>query len=163
MLVANLQQYLRALVPPLQASGAKASILSDLEGACVGLEPFKHLDVGAFAGFLRRAEEYDRTGIVPVVAKPAPKARAKKETGPPYTTEDALRDVRSLYERSLGDDVTFAMIEADVKKLNKLTKPDLDRVTAEFGLGKAKTKPAALAAIVDKISNYKKSHQRTQF
>jgi hypothetical protein len=164
MLVANLQQYLRALVPPLQASGAKATILSDLEGACDGLEPFKHLDINTFAGFLRRAEEYDRTGIVPVVAKPPAKTRAKKkEAGPAYTTEDALRDVRSLYERSLGDDVTFAMIEAEVKKLNKLTKPDLDRVTAEFGLGKAKTKPAALTAIVDKISDYKKSHQRTQF
>jgi hypothetical protein len=163
MLVANLQQYLRALVPPLQASGAKATILSDLEGACDGLEPFKHLDISTFAGFLRRAEEYDRTGIVPVAAKAAPKPRAKKEAGPAYTTEDALRDVRILYERSLGDDVTFAMIEAEVKKLNKLTKPDLDRVTAEFGLGKAKTKPSALTAIVDKISDYKKSHQRTQF
>jgi hypothetical protein len=163
MLVANLQQFLRALVPPLQASGAKASILSDLEGACDGLEPFKHLDINAFAGFLRRAEEFDRTGIVPVVAKAAPKSRAKKEAGPPYTTEDALRDVRSLYERSLGDDVTFAMIEAEVKKLNKLTKKELDLVTTEFGLGKAKTKPAALTAIVDKISDYKKSHQRTQF
>jgi hypothetical protein len=163
MRVAELQQFIRSLIPPLQASGAKASIVGDLEETCLGLEPFKDLGVDAFAGFLRRAEEYDRTGIVPVVAKAAPKPRAAKESGPPYAADDALRDVRELYERCLGDDVTFAMIEAEVKKLDKLKKPDLDRVTAGFGVGKAKSKPAALAAIREKIDDYKKSHQRTQF
>jgi hypothetical protein len=162
MLVANLQQYLRALVLPLQASGASKQA-GGIERASDSLEPFKHLAIEAFADFLRRAEEYDRTGIVPVVAKPPAKSRAKKTTGPVYTPEDAIRDVRSLYERSLADEVTFAMIEAEVKAINKLTKKELDKVTAEFGLAKAKKKPEALAAILRKIIDYKQSHQRTQF
>lgn len=163
-----MQQFIRSLIPPLQASGASQKVVGDLETASGKLEPFSALTMEAFAEFLGRAEEYDRTGIVPVVARAAPKRssspRGKKPDGPPYTAEDALRDVRNLYERSLGDDISYAMIDAEVKKLDKaLSKADLDTVTSQFGLGKAKSKKAAIDEIRDKIVEYKKGHQQTRF
>jgi hypothetical protein len=163
MRVAELQQFIRSLIPPLQSSGAKASVVDGLEGMAGGLEPFKELAVEPFADFLRRAEEYDRTGIVPVVAKAATKPRAPKAVVAAYTVDEALRDLRSLQDRSIGEDVTYAAIASEVKKLDKLKKPDLDAVTIEIGLGKAKSKAAAIDAVTEKITNFKKSHQRNQF
>ena len=164
MRVADLQQFIRSLIPPFQASGANAKTVGEIESACAALDPFADRAIGEFADFLRRAEEFDRTGIVPVVAKAATKPRApKKEATPALTVDAALIDLRDLYERSLGEDVTYQMIEEGVKRLDKLKKPDLDLVTIQFGLGKLKTKPLALAAVREKISDYKKSHQRTQF
>lgn len=157
-----MQQFLRSLIPPLRASGAKASVVDGLEEMGLALEPFQGQAVEAFAAFLRRAEEYDRTGIVPAVAKAPPRSRAKKEATPAYTPEEALRDIRSLFDRCLDDGVTHAMIAAEVKKLDKLKKADLDRVVAEFGLSKARTKPAALDAIREKIEGHKKSHSMTK-
>ncbi len=163
-----MQHFLRSLIPPLQACGASQKVVAEIETASGNLEPFSALTMEAFAAFLGRAEEYDRTGIVPVVAKAAPKKstspRGKKADGPPYTAEDALRDVRDLYERSLGEDVSYAMIDAEIKKLDKATsKAAIDAVTSQFGLGKAKSKKAAIEEIRQKIVEYKKSHQRTQF
>ena len=128
-----------------------------------GLEPFRELTIDAFAGFLRRAEEYERTGILPVSTKAAPKPRAKKETGPPYSVDDAIREIQSLYEQAADESTTYAKIQEEVKKLDKLKKPELDRLTTEFGLGKLKSKAAAIKAVADKIEGYKKSVQRTQF
>jgi hypothetical protein len=164
MRIADLQQFIRALIPPLQASGAGQKVIGELEGASHHLEPFSGLTIEAFTAFLGRAEQYEKTGIIPVVAKAPPKSGVKKASKPTLSVEDALSQILSLYERSLGDDVTFPMIEAEVKQLNDLSKGDLDLVAAQFGLGKVKrTKPVALEAIREKIANYKKSHQRTQF
>jgi hypothetical protein len=139
-------------------------VVDGLEEMGQSLDRFGEVAIDTFAAFLRRAEEYDRTGIVPVVLKPPPKRTAKaKESGPPYTVDDALRDVRALYDRSLGDDVTYAIIEAELKKLDKLSKADAVQVAVGFGVGKHSAKKTALAAIRQKIDDYKKSHQRTQF
>lgn len=163
MRVAELQQFIRSLIPPLQASGAKADVIKGLEGVAAGIEICSEISVEAFADFLRRAEEYDRTGIIPVSVKPAPKSRAKKAAVPALTIDEALAHLRNLQERSIADDVTFAIITAEVKTLEPLKKPDLDTVSREFGLPKPKSKAAALQAIDDKIAGYKKTHQRNQF
>src|SRR5947209_6295049 len=65
MNVATLQQFLRSLVPALQAADAGPRAAQDLGRACRGLEPFGSLDLDAFAGFLARCEEFQRTGAVP--------------------------------------------------------------------------------------------------
>ena len=139
--------------------------MADLEEACAALEPFADLAMGEFAGFLRRAEEYHRTGIVPVTAsgKAPTKPRAPKAAAPAYTADQALIDLRDLYDRSIDESVTYPMIEEGVKRLDKLKKPDLDSVTASFGLGKLKTKPLALAAVLEKVNDFKRMHQGTQF
>ena len=66
MRVADLQSFLQALMTPLEASGARKDILDDLKRACEAFQPFADLSIKDFAGVLGRAEEYARTGIVPV-------------------------------------------------------------------------------------------------
>ena len=63
MQVAALQQFLRSLVPVLEAAGdgRAARSLSEATGA---LEPFRSLALPEFSAFLQRADEYQRTGTV---------------------------------------------------------------------------------------------------
>lgn len=156
------QQYLRSLLSPLRESGASTKLIDDIEGACRALGPFGEQTVEAFAAFLHRADEYERTGTIPIVPKPVSRSR-NKVAAEPFDVEAVLREVRALYERSTDDAVTYGQIETEVAKLDRLKKPELDSIIQGFGLGKAKTKKAALDAIRDKISDYKKSHQRTMF
>ena len=158
-----MQQFLLSLLPPLKASGASQKVVTDLESAFRSLESFREMSVETFSAFLVRAEEYDRTGIVPIAAKPAPKPRAKKDATPVPSPTEALAVVKDLYERSTEADVTYDRIKAELAFLDKLTKPGLDEVSSGFGLGKLKTKKAAVDAIHAKIEGYKKSYQRTQF
>ena len=163
MRVADLQSFLRALSTPLAASGAKKEILDDLERACDGLKPFAEHQIKDFAGFLVRAEEYARTGIVPVQAKPARAPRAPKPKVPALTLDDAHALVASLYDRCTSDDVTYEFITAEVQKLDKLTAKDLTEVAKHFGVVPGKTKKGSLDAILDKITRRKTTHVRNQF
>jgi hypothetical protein len=151
------------LIVPLEASGAKKEIVEDLERACEGLEPFASHAVKDFAGFLARAEEYARTGIVPVQAKAARAPRVTKPKAPALSLEEARALVNSLYERSISDDVTYEFLSAEVRKLDKLNAKDLTEVAKHFGVVPGKTKKASLDAILDKITRRKTTHVRTQF
>jgi hypothetical protein len=163
MRVADLQSFLRALSTPLAASGAKKEILDDLERACDGFKPFAEHQIKDFAGFLVRAEEYARTGIVPVQAKPARAPRAPKAKVPALTLADAHALVTSLYDRSTSDDVTYDSITAEAQKIEKLTAKDLSEVARSFGVVPGKTKKASLDAILDKIKRRKTTHIRNLF
>jgi hypothetical protein len=163
MRVADLQSFLRALANPLAASGAKKEILDDLERACDGLQPFAEHQLKDFAGFLARAEEYARTGVIPVQAKPARAPRTPKVKLPALTRDDAHTLVTSLYDRSISDEMTYEVITAEVKKLDKLTAKDLTEVAKQFGVVPGKTKKAALDSILEKITRRKTTHARTQF
>ena len=163
MRVADLQSFLRALATPLAASGAKKEILDDLERTCDGLEPFAEHPVKDFAAFLVRAEEYTRTGIVPVQGKPARAPRTPKPKTPALTLEDASALVTSLYDRSTSDEVTYEHITKEVQRLDKLTAKDLGEVARHFGVVAGKTKKATLEAILDKITRRKTTHVRNLF
>ncbi len=163
MRVADLQSFLKALATPLAASGAKKEILDDLDRACDGLNPFAEHQVKDFAGFLVRAEEYARTGVLPVQAKPARAPRATKPKAPAITIEDAGASLGSLYDRCTSDDVTYEFIAAEVQKLDKLTAKDLSEVAKHFGVVPGKTKKASLDAIREKITRRKTTHVRNQF
>ena len=151
------------MIIPLEASGAKKEIVEDLQRACEGLEPFASHSVKDFAAFLVRAEEFSRTGIIPVQAKPARAARTPKPKLPALSLEDAQSLVASLYDRSISDDVTYEHITAEVQKLDKLNAKDLTEVAKHFGVVPGKTKKASLDAILDKITRRKTTHVRTQF
>ena len=69
------------------------------------------------------------------------------------STSDALAALHSLYDRAGDDDMTHSTIQMEVKKLDVLSKGDLDAVAQEFGLSKAKTKKDALAAFERKIAD----------
>jgi hypothetical protein len=66
MQVAALQQFLRSLVPALEAAGDGKAAARWLDEAARGLDPFRSLGVAEFAAFLARADEYQRTGSVRV-------------------------------------------------------------------------------------------------
>jgi hypothetical protein len=163
MRVADLQKFLRALIPPLEASGAKRDIIDDLTRATDALQPFAEHAIKDFAVFLPRAEEYARTGMLPVSAKPPARARAATPKAPALTLDDGKNLVTSLYDRSIADDVSHDFIAAEVKKLDKLTAKDLSEVAKHFSLVPGKTKKATLDAILEKISRRKTTHVRTMF
>ena len=70
MKASALQEFLRSLGGSLSAVGVPPKSLDDLRAAANALEPFKDLDLGQLADFLKRAGEFRRTGEVPVVTVP---------------------------------------------------------------------------------------------
>jgi hypothetical protein len=163
MRVADLRSYLQALIPPLEASGARKDIIEDLGRAADGLKPFAEHTIKDFAGFLMRAEEFARTGVIPVQARPAAKPRAASTKSPHLTLDAASALVASIYDRATFDQLTHELIAAEVKRLDKLTAKDLSEVARRFELVPGKTKKATLDAILEKISRRKMTHARTLF
>ena len=148
---------------PLEASGARKDILEDLKRTCEAFQPFADSPIKDFAGFLGRAEEYARTGIVPVQAKPARAPRAAKPKVPALALDDAHQLVASLYERCMDDGVSHEDIAAEIQKLEKLTANELKDVARQFGVAPGKTKKGSLDAVREKITRRKTTHVRTQF
>jgi hypothetical protein len=163
MRVADLQSFLQSLLIPLEAAGAKKDILDDLNRTCEAFQPFAETSIKDFGGFLVRAEEYARTGIVPVQAKPARAPRVAKPKTPALSLDDAHQLVASLYERCMDDGVSYDHIAVEIKKLEKLTANELKEVAKQFGVAAGKAKKGSLDAILDKITRRKTTHARTQF
>jgi ParB-like chromosome segregation protein Spo0J len=163
MRVADLRSYLQALIPPLEACSAKKEIIEDLHRASEGLTPFAEHSIKDFAGFLDRALEYARIGVIPVIAKPAAKRRAASPKVPALALDDASALVASLYDRATSDELTHEHIASELKRLDKLTAKDLSEVARRFELVPGKTKKATLDAILEKISRRKTTHARTMF
>ena len=65
MKVAVLQQFLRSLVPALEAAGDR-KVSVDLARTSCALDPFQALDIADFSAFLVRAQEYHARGAVAV-------------------------------------------------------------------------------------------------
>jgi hypothetical protein len=66
MRTSALQEFLRSLGGPLAAVGVAPRSVTDLHAAADALEPFRELDLDQLADFLRRADEFRRSGAVPV-------------------------------------------------------------------------------------------------
>lgn len=162
MKVAELQSFLRSLTGPLASSGGK-KVADDLDRAAGGLQPFAEMNVPQFADFLQQAEEYHRTGILPVKST----GRAKKAAAPPDPQKigKAVEQLRDLYERAGSDSVDYSTIETEVARINKgLKKDELIEAAREFGIASSmKTKKAATEAIGRRITERKESVQRTRF
>ncbi len=165
MNVSDLQQFLRSLSRPLSSSGAK-SAANDLERACAGLEPFRDLNLAQFADFLARAETYARTGVVPTTkAARSSAGKAAAKAGDPQAVAAAAEQVRSLYDRVTSPEVTYATIEAELKRLDKQFKKDeILEIARGFGVsGTPRSKAAALDEIRRRMSERKESFERTRF
>ena len=126
----------------MEACGAKKEIIEDLHRASDSLKPFAEHSIKDFAGFLGRAEEYARTGVIPVSAKPPAKRRAASPKAPALTLDEASALVASLYDRATSDELTHELIASEVKRLDKLTAKDLSEVARRFELVPGKTKKA---------------------
>lgn len=157
MKVAELQEFIRSLAQPLQSAGARGPA-NDLERVRAGLEPFKELAVGEFADFLVRAHRFTQEGTVPVKGKTRPKPAADAEK-----VRAAAQQVQSLCEQALEAALPDAMLDAEMKKLERgLSTEELLEVVRQLALPEGpKTKKDALAAIRQKVAGRKPAPEAT--
>lgn len=161
MKVAELQSFLANLAGPVAASGGK-KVADEIARAAGGLQPFAQMTVAQFADFLAQAEEYHRTGILPVKSTGRRKAAAPAD---PQKVARAVEQLRDLYERAGSGALDYSTIETDVGRINKgLKKDELIQAARDFGItAPLKTKKNAAEAIQRRITDRKESVQRTQF
>lgn len=119
MKVSVLQQFLRNLIAPLEASAAPAQTIASLQRACQGLAPFQDKDVADFAEFLTRAASYERDGKWPSV-NPSISGHVVDE---PNAAEYAKR-LRTFLERevALGQPISDD-VRVELNRLAKRLKP----------------------------------------
>ena len=163
MLISNLQQFIKLLVPPLTAAGVNKSAETALEKLAAALEPFKDQSVEDLGTMLANVQHYRQTGELPealFAAKPARAARKPSVPKPPKMTfEDAIAKLRELQENAETLDST--QIKAGVSALNVLTVGDLTNVQKEFlGSAVGKTKAQKLESLENAITTFARSQQR---
>ena len=131
MNVAALQQFLRSLTGPMQAAGASQKVVNELQEAERALEPFRELDFAQFAAFLRQADEYRRTGVLPI---PAKSSRALRISDPTKIHELA-QQAAQLKEGAAGADGPADALNAEFDRLDlkALSKKDVLAVAREVG------------------------------
>ncbi len=165
MNVYDLQNFLRSLSQPLSVSGAKKAA-DDLQRACAGLEPFRDLSVAQFSDFLARAEEFARTGVVATTGRSKDSGtRSGGVAVDPQAVVKAIERVRALHDRVTNPEVTYGVIETEVKQLGKqFKKPEVLEIAKEIGIRTAlKTKQSALNEIQQLLIERKESFERTRF
>jgi hypothetical protein len=163
MLISNLQQFIKLLVPPLSAAGMNKSTETALEKLAASLEPFKDQSVEELGTMLANVQHYRQTGQLPevlFVAKPARAARKPSVPKPRKTTfEEAVAKLRELQENAETLDST--QIKAGVSALNVLTVGDLANVQKEFlGSAVGKTKAQKLESLENAITTLGRSQHR---
>jgi hypothetical protein len=165
MLVSNLQQFIRLLVPPLTAAGinatAEKSVSGSLEALAAALEPFKDASTDQLAELLRVAHEYRQTGQIPEWAsgKKPVSAKSRPSKGAKITPAEAVTQLRDLQQRS--SDLDPAEIARGVQALAGLTVKDLQTVQKEFlGATIGKKKDELLAALQKRIDDFRESRDR---
>ena len=163
MLISNLQQFIKLLVPPLTAAGVNKSAETALDKLAAALEPFKDQSVEDLGTMLANVQHYRQTGELPealFAAKPARGARKPSIPKPPKMTfEDAIAKLRELQENAETLDST--QIKAGVSALNVLTVGDLTKVQKEFlGSAVGKTKDQKLESLENAITTFARSQHR---
>jgi hypothetical protein len=163
MKVAELQRFLSNIAPFVRAAGASDKVAAELDRALQCLDPFKEKTLAEFNDFLRRADEFDRTGkLVPPASKRGGGTRTPK--APALTVDEAAQIFKSLHDRATDPALTYADIDAKMKALEKLTIPQLLEMAAKVDVPvPAKPKKGILAELTRCIKELKVSHERTQF
>jgi len=114
MKVGVLQQFLRSLVPAIEAADGRMA--GDLNGAITAFEPFRSLDVNAFAAFLNRAKEYQDKGAVAV---PTPGQQQIDEAAKALQRLNDASDSIPDYQQSVAAALQSVAVAAGLK--GKLT------------------------------------------
>lgn len=119
MKVSVLQQFVRSLVLPLEASAAPTHTIAGLQRACQGLDPFQDKDVADFAEFLNRAAGYEREGKWPSVNPPI-SGRIVDEPN----AQELARRLRTFLEREVPSGIPVsAEVRTELHRLAKRLKP----------------------------------------
>jgi hypothetical protein len=162
MKVAELQHSLGHIVAFAKSAGASDKVTAELDRALQCFDPFKEKTLAEFSDFLRRADEYDRTGTLQVPERKAAKPRTAKV--PALTADAAAQIFTSLHDRATDPALTYADIDAALKPLEKLTIPQLLEVAAKVNVTvPAKPKKEIMRELTSRIKELKVSHERTQF
>ena len=159
MTVAELQRFLGNFVPFAKAAGASDKASAELDRTVTCLEPFKEKSLAEFNDFLRRADEYDRTGKLTVPERTTTRApRAPKV--PKLTVEEAVNLYRDLHARATDPALSFADIDQKMRLLDKQLKQLAAQVEVTVPV---KGKAQILEELTRRIKELKASHERTQF
>ncbi len=131
-------------------------MLTFLEKLDALLAPLEGYGFAELSTLLEQAAEYQRTGVLPVAAGPKAKPRAAKP--PAYDRHQVLADMTALRDAIHAQRHEFAAIEARRTALNKLSAADATWLGQQFGLSKAKTKAAAIEALIGHLKSINKTH-----
>jgi hypothetical protein len=163
MKVAELQRFLGNFIPFAKAAGASEKVATEFDRTVTCLEPFKEKTLAEFNEFLRRADEYDRTGKLTPPSTARPRA-ARTPKAPKVSVEEAAQMYRDLHARATDPALTFADIEQAMQPLNQLTVPQLKELARLVEVTvPAKGKKPMLEELARRVKELKASHERTQF
>jgi hypothetical protein len=162
MKVTDLQQLLRQFATFVRAAGAAEKVSAEIDRTWQSFEPFRDKTLADFNDFLRKADEYERTGVLssPVKERAARPAKAQK-----LTVDAAAEKFHSLYENATDTSVEYTTIDSEIDKFKQFTVKDLLLVAEKVKVtlpGKLK-KEQILDELKRRIKGYKASFDRTQF
>jgi hypothetical protein len=161
MKVDELQCFLAGIAPFAKAAGANEKAVAELDRALQCLEPFKERTLADFSEFLRRADEYDRTGKLTPPAKIG-KPRAAKAGS--LSIDDAAQIFKDLLGRAADPKLTYADIDAALKPIEKMTVPQLLELAAKVDVPvPAKPKAKIIEGLKRRVTELKASSERTQY
>jgi hypothetical protein len=160
VIVADLQKLLANLGEILSDSGAK-TVAGDLSSLATGLAPFREMKIKDFTGLLAWAEQVRREGLPSSKIGEQRTTRGGRE--PQFTVQQAAELFKGLYDRALQPDVTAELVEGEAKKLEDLTKSELDEVARGVGLHrKFKTKVEIIGTLRKRILERKGMDERAR-
>jgi hypothetical protein len=161
MKVSELAGLLDSLVQGLERVKGTASVTKDLKVFEPALRPFAERSIADFTSFLLQCEEYQRTGIVPGKKTAAP--RSPRKTAGPELVASAVQAVQALLSEIQQGLVHEQRVEETLASLQKLTKPQLDEVSAGLNIaGKAKTKAQAVDRIRQVVRAQLEMHDKVR-
>src|SRR5207237_6912761 len=106
------------------------------------------------ADFLAQAESYARTGVLSA----GQRSRRAAPVADRSRVQAAAQLVLALSERAVAEDLAYTAIDAEIKKLGKLTKDEVLNLAREVGItAPFKTTKAALAEIHRRTAERKES------
>jgi len=171
--VAALLRHLSDLADFLSGMKGCTSTIADLRAVRDGLAPFADQPFADFAAFLRLADEYKRTGQIPIAATKTPRAKKQTEPKPPKAAKvpKLSRDaaqllVRTLYEQAAKPGfLTDEQLDAELAKLSTTNVTDIRKAAAEADAGgrvKKMNVPEAIAEIKRAILGRKATNDRVE-
>lgn len=163
MKVAVLCQSLEGLCQFLENSGAKQTA-NEWRRLKDALSAFAEPSVTDFCDFLLLAQEYCRTGKVPL-GKTGAVRKPKAQPRSPESLAEAIQKVKDFYESVIRPEVTYEMITAEIERIEKDFRADeLKELARQLGISRPpKTKKATLEEIQRRMIQRKETIERTNF
>ncbi len=162
MKVAKLREFVENVAQFLTQSGG-TQVGRELHRAADALRPFDERTIAEFESFLKRADQFDRTGQVPAATRTRSRQAAVTDQA---KVAQAAETVRQLYEQATDPAVTYQRIDTEVARLNRaLNKGEVLAVAEKLGIAlpKRASKKATLEEIGRWITERKRSFERTSF